>query len=118
MTAREAHMEWLANVAMDEARARSLPIIVLGRSFKPGTQIETGSPSVLMASMIREMMAVEHHEDMDPRSQRAVYVIGTQHERYRSLRFASGSVVIDPFGYLDEQDGVDMIRVGRPLVGS
>jgi UDPglucose 6-dehydrogenase len=116
MTARESHMEWLANVAMDAARERNLPIIVLGRSFKPGTQIETGSPSVLMASMIREMMAVQHFEDLEPISQPAVYVIGTQHDRYRGLRFPDGSAVVDPFGYIEPQDGVDMIRIGRPVV--
>ena len=43
----------------------------------------------------------------------AVYVIATRHPECTSFRFPAGSVVLDPWGYIDDQAGVTVIRVGR-----
>lgn len=113
MSAREDHAAWQASVIQDEAARNELPVVILGRAFKPETNIETGSPSVLVSSILTERMVhhahVEDHEFDGP----AVFFIGTQNERYRRLRFPVRSVVIDPFGYMPDQAGVEVLRLGR-----
>lgn len=112
MWSREDHMRWLAHEAVKESKASELPIVVLGRSFKPETNIETGSPAVLMASILKEMgYDPEHTEDKDI-LEPAVYVIGTMHERYKTYSFPTDSIVIDPFRYIPEREGVKILRIG------
>ena len=120
MAAREDHAEWLADLTVDTAFRVGLQISILGRAFKPETNIETGSPSVLVANIVRELLEkydsdtpVRHVEDVaEGDLVPAVYLIGTQHERYENYVFPVGSVVIDPFRYLPEQDGVRYIHIG------
>lgn len=114
MAAREEHMAWLAREAADVAKKTGLPIVILGRSFKPETNIETGSPAILMANILQEETDrfVEHVED-EEHPMRAVYVIGTQHERYKDYRFPAGSVVIDPFRFIEPQEGVHLVSIGK-----
>lgn len=111
MAAREDHMAWLAKVAVDKAQELQLPIFVLGRSFKPETNIETGSPAILMTNIICESIPSIACEGIDD-LQRGVYVIGTKHERYQGYEFPIGSIVIDPFRYIPDRDGVKVMRIG------
>lgn len=113
MKAREDHMGWLAREAVSVAKNADLPIVILGRSFKPETNIETGSPSILMANIIRNEYGyfTEHVEDLKELKP-AVYVIGTQHQRYKDYEFPVGSVVLDPFRYVEKRNGVKIIQIG------
>jgi len=111
MLARERHMEWLAHEAMD--RTDGDHITILGRAFKPETEIETGSPAILLANILEEHgISVTHVEDMEVLEDKVV-VLGTEHQRYKELRFPEGTTVIDPFGIVGDQDGVEVIRIGR-----
>lgn len=120
MASREQHMAWLASLAYAKAQRYGLSIIILGRSFKPETNIETGSPAMLLENILQEVYGysplhpgeVEVHEK--PIVQ-AVYIIGTQHDRYKDFVFPTGSVVIDPFRYIPNQPGVQIIRIGGKM---
>ena len=116
MAAREDHMEWLADYAIELMRFNSLQIIVLGKSFKPETDIETGSPAVLLVNILKEKKApvthltgVPNNEIMVP----VICVIGTQKPEFKETKFAPGSIVLDPFRYIPDQDGVKVIRIGE-----
>lgn len=113
MQAREAYEEWHADLAIETSKQSELPLIVLGKAFKPDTNIETGSPSVLMVNLIREKEYPVQHYEFPEEFQKAVYFIGTQHNRYRGFPFPKGSVVIDPFNYIPETPGIDIRRLGR-----
>lgn len=112
MAAREDHAEWLADLIMEQDT--SLSTIILGRSFKPETNIETGSPAILVSNILAEKGHDHAHLEDANTEQRALWFIGTQHERYRDIKFKEGSIVIDPFGYIEDQTGVKVIRIGRP----
>lgn len=115
MRAREDHMAWVAREAVSIARAKDLPLVILGRSFKPETNIETGSPAILMANIIMGELAypiLEHAEDVKDLNA-AVYVIGTQHIRYKDYSFPEGSTVIDPFRYIPDRLGVEVVSIGN-----
>lgn len=114
MEAREQYEEWHARLAYETSVKHNLPLVLLGKSFKPETKIETGSPAILMSSILKEHGVIhQHYEDMDDLPQKAVYFISTQHDRYNNIKFPNGSVVIDPFGYLEPQDGVIIKHIGR-----
>lgn len=113
MKAREDHAEFLANLCLKYGKR----VTILGKAFKPETNIETGSPAVLVANILVEKgAAVTHVEHINPNVltwQSDVTFIGTQHERYKRYKFPKGTTVIDPFGYLSSQEGVNIVRVGR-----
>jgi UDPglucose 6-dehydrogenase len=118
MQARERHCEWLATVIQQRRYVYThtsvsiLPVFLLGRSFKPETNIETGSPAILLSRILRDK-GIPHssQEDVTPTA-RGLYFIATKHERFRKLKFPEGSIVIDPFRYIPEQEGVKLISIG------
>ena len=113
MTAREAYEAWHAEVAVEAALEHELPLVVLGRAFKPETDIQTGSPAMLMAEILRLGGARFVHADDVMPTIPAIYFIATQNARYANYEFAVGSVVIDPFGYIPNSEGVTVKRIGR-----
>lgn len=118
MNAREKHCEWLADLIARNcySGAKQMPVFILGKSFKPETNIETGSPSILLSNILKERNIghVIADDILHVEQVAGLYFIGTKHERYRDIRFAPGSVVIDPFRYIPEQEGVRLISIGKP----
>ncbi|MBB3752605.1 UDPglucose 6-dehydrogenase [Mycolicibacterium sp. BK634] len=113
MEAREETEAWHAEVAAAASEELGLPLILLGRAFKPETDIETGSPAILMANILRGMgEKFIHVNDLDDLPQ-AVYFIATDNERYREYPFPEGSLIIDPFGSMPAREGVEIYRLGR-----
>lgn len=107
MESRERHMEFIA----DEALKYGKRITILGKSFKPETNIETGSPSVLLAHVLRKKGALVRHLE-DTSIFDSVVIIGTAHERYKRYIFPDSTTVIDPFRLLDESDKIRLIQIG------
>lgn len=105
--AREDHCWWLADVAKRWETMTGLPVLVVGREYKPETNLCNGSPSRLLADLGRFTIIDE------PFDCAAVYVIGCQHARYADHTWPAGSVIVDPFGYIADQPGVTVHRVGR-----
>lgn len=113
MHAREDHMQWLAKTAFELSLAHSLPLVLLGRSFKPETNIETGSPAILASNILKEQGVYhQHYEDFVGVPQKAVYFITTNHKRYQELNFPKGSIVLDPFRAIKDQEDVLVVRIG------
>lgn len=111
MQARQNHTEWLADMVV---RLRDgLPVFILGRAFKPETNIETGSPARLLSHMLRQKgVAHDCGDDIVPQSI-GLYFIGTKHARWAKVQFPKGSLVIDPFRYIPDQEGVTVLRIGE-----
>ncbi|MBO0676795.1 hypothetical protein JRC04_04885 [Mycolicibacterium sp. S2-37] len=113
MEAREDYEMWHCEVAIDASVKNKLPIVLLGRAFKPETDIETGSPAMLMANVFRTVgVQFLHANDLDYLPP-AVYFIATKNDRYADYAFPPGSVVLDPFGFIADRDGVEVVRIGR-----
>jgi UDPglucose 6-dehydrogenase len=49
--------------------------------------------------------------DVNPLSPH-VWLVGCKHPEFVDLKLPKGSVVIDPFRYIPDQEGVRVIRVG------
>lgn len=111
MRARDAQAEWLGSLAVSLAQVTNLPIRIYGRSFKKNTNLETGSPSRLLVNLMKWDDATVWQENAS--KEPAAYIIGVNHDRYAEWRWPTGSVVLDPWGYIPDQPGVQVIRIGR-----
>lgn len=114
MEAREKHTHWLADLFIKQIKASSLPGIILGKSFKPGVEMQAGSPAILLAHFVKKKGVKFHHFEFDIPEvlPQAVYFIATMHETYKDLQYPLGSVIIDPFRYIPQKDGVEIIAIG------
>lgn len=117
MLQRERHTGWIAQMAL--ARAGSRPVVVLGKAFKAETAITTGSPSLLLVSMLRALGCAPIAWDplidapeAAPSREPACFVVATCHEALREFPFPAGSVVIDPWRFVASREGVEVVRVG------
>jgi len=122
LQAREDQTEWLVDL-IDYHRhregAESLPVIILGKAFKPETNITTGSCALLLMESLKErgirFAAFDPYvEDnvKDIVNKRALIFIATKHQVFAHFRFTVGSVVLDPHRYIKPQDGVQVIPIG------
>ena len=117
MKQREKQTDWLVNLII-ENQVDNNKNYILGKSFKPETNITTGSPSILLDNLLKEkgVKAISYDPYVDknkPDFERGVYFIGTQHEIFEKFDFPKGSVVIDPFRMINKDiKGVKVIRIG------
>ncbi|MCX4816750.1 hypothetical protein OG601_47380 [Streptomyces sp. NBC_01239] len=122
--AREAQSGWLADLVQQWTEQTGLDVMILGKAYKPGSDLTGGSPALLLAHQLKERGVTFDHRDpytdphprgVDdlPNRQQRVFVIATRHPVFLNYRFPPGSVVIDPHGYIPDQSGVTTIRVGR-----
>ena len=123
MKQREVQTEWLAD--MIEKESNGLPITILGKSFKPQTNITTGSPSILLSNILKErgLSAImydpyidEPFDDWQDMSEYdgvpQCYFIGTKHEDFVNFPFDDKSIIIDPWRYIPDKEGCRVIRIG------
>ena len=118
MEQRERQSEWLADLVQRHSDARE--ILILGRSFKPESNITTGSASVLLENILRErgvkVRSWDPYVDTGtaaPAGKPFCYFIGTKHLEFRTWPFEKGSVVLDPWRYVVVPEGVQVISIGR-----
>ena len=121
MLARERHMEWIADEVIAEHDRSGLPVVLWGWTFKPRTNIVTGSPARLLHELLVEK-GVTPDRVWDPHVSKrklhegpigaSVIVIATDHGDWPPAPV--GSVVVDPFGTYPDVPGVTVRRLGRP----
>lgn len=115
MTTREKQTEWLADLMCQY----KLPKVILGKTFKPKTNLTCGSPSLLLGNILKERGEdVTFYDpvtdpELPPRVA-SVYLIGTMWPQFKDFNFTPGSVVIDPWRMIDTvPQGVKLISIGR-----
>jgi UDPglucose 6-dehydrogenase len=118
MKCREHQTEWLADLIIENKKEKNLPVIVLGKTFKKETNLVTGSPSILLRNILEEMGEVVEMFDPwideinPPLENPAIFFIGTNHDIFMDYVFPDGSIVIDPWRFINKQEGVKLISVG------
>jgi UDPglucose 6-dehydrogenase len=104
MYAREMQTLWLSQLIADAHReAPHLSVMLLGRAYKPETNLTVGSPARLLSDLLSKRGVP--HSLYDPHcgdqpydwSQSRLYFIATDHPEFRQMTFAKGSIVIDPW---------------------
>ena len=109
MKQREKQTEWFADVI--EQYYDGMGINILGISFKPETNITTGSPSILLKNILEERghgvfmwdpyideswEEIKHKYDDEDEPQ--IYFIGTKHPEFVDFPYEDGSIIIDIAG--------------------
>jgi len=117
MTAREEQTEWLAEIVRENKG--DLPIVVLGKAFKPETNLISGSPSILLKNILDETesdvtMYDPHIDDEKTFNEPCIFFIGTKHAAFAEMSYPAGSVVVDPWRYIPKCENVKVIHVGKP----
>lgn len=122
MKAREDQTTFLALSILKYVNANYgvKPIVILGKVFKETTNITTGSCAILLANILAEWdYTFTHHDfkmDSEPLEikEASIIFIATKHNEYKHLEVPDGSVVIDPFGYYQNNNPkVTVHKIGR-----
>jgi UDPglucose 6-dehydrogenase len=117
MQQREAQAQHLADLLAGSASGNWRPAGIVGFAFKANTNIATGSHTVLVWEILkRQGLQASVYDrfinDQDPVTPGA-YLIGCAHDYIKTLAFPKGSIVIDPWGIVQDQEGVEVRRLGR-----
>jgi UDPglucose 6-dehydrogenase len=122
MLCREKQTEWLADLIIEQRHKTDLPIVILGKCFKKETNLTVGSPSILLKNLLNEKgheitMFDPWVDDCEPPiDNRAIFFIGTNHDVFIDYKLPEGSIVIDPWGVIDNQNGIKLIAIGREKI--
>ena len=127
MKQREVQTDWLADLIEEHIKGFDIiteeifhkKILILGKSFKPETNITTGSPSILLKNILEERghevymwdPYVDTHKLLIG-EESMIYFIGTKHPDFTSYKYNKGSIIIDPWRYIPKQSGCDVISIG------
>ena len=119
MKCRESQTEYFVTLIKKYKKNYDYPIYILGKSFKPETDICTGSPAVLLKNIIDENnIEIKAHYDpyIDKEElvlEKGIYCFATRHEVFADYKFPEGSIVIDPFRIFKNKDGIIYHGVGK-----
>jgi UDPglucose 6-dehydrogenase len=125
MKQREKQTDWLCDL-IEETSFKykgcldGYPIKILGKSFKPETNITTGSPSILLKNILEErghdveiwdpyVDVSENESQQEP----MIYFIGTKHTDFTTYLYNQGSIIIDPWRYIPDINNCEVIRIGE-----
>jgi len=121
MAAREKQTEWLASLILEEHEKSNLPIVILGKAYKPESNLAVGSPSVLLHNILSESQV--ECEMYDPFIDGKmpdkyfelphIFFIGTKHGEFKDYAFPDNSIVIDPHRYIPHSDNYKVISIGQ-----
>ncbi|MEM4274767.1 MAG: nucleotide sugar dehydrogenase [Candidatus Nitrosocaldaceae archaeon] len=120
MKARENYTRWQAELIKMHLNGHK-EVIILGKAYKPNTNLTYGSPSILLYNILKEKYPQLNVKMYDPYIDGetqlplhpCLFFIGTKHDDFKEYNYPHGSTVVDPFGYIPDMDGVKVIRIGR-----
>lgn len=94
MKARERQAKNLADKLVLCAKVHKLPVVILGKSYKPDVSFIDGSSSILVAYYVEEQGYQVLFDIEAPI--KAIYLIA-HYKKYHDFDFPEGSVIIDPW---------------------
>lgn len=124
MICREKQAQWLARMLREEHKSSGLPIVILGKAFKPETNLIDGSPAILVGNILKEWGITVTYADDNVRTsvtekiasnKSGLFLIGCRHQRYEHFQFPVGSLVVDPHRYIPSPSGgeYNVYRIGE-----
>ena len=121
MNAREKQTEWLASIVLDEHKKSKLPVVILGKAYKPESNLVVGSSSILLKNIILESdIPCEMYDPfVDGKIPDKyleiphIFFIGTKHKEFAEYIFPDNSIVIDPHRYIPHSKNYNVISIGQ-----
>lgn len=119
MKLREYQTEYIVNIIIKyKEKFPNLDIIILGKSFKPETNLVTGSPAILLKNILEQknINILEHHDPYIDSTKiilkKAIYCLATRHNIFKKYKFDDNSVVIDPFRIVENINNITYHPIG------
>ena len=117
MLQRELQTNWLVDIIIKNT-SKNKKVYILGKTFKPETNIITGSPSILLGNFLKsKKIKFDYYDPFidkhKPDFKKALYFIGTKHEQFKRFKFPKNSTVIDPFRYIPKKKNINLIALGK-----
>ncbi|CAN2169908.1 Ugd Predicted UDP-glucose 6-dehydrogenase [Candidatus Nanopelagicaceae bacterium] len=118
--ARDSQTERQALLIKKVSQDNSLPVIIMGKSYKADINLVDGSPALLLSSYLTKLN-VEHRfydphqaDNIDFPQKPHVFFVATNHTVFKNTNFPDNSICIDPWGNaIEKQSGVLFICPGR-----
>lgn len=111
MLAREVQAKNLADKLVSLAKENELPIIILGKAYKPDVEYLDGSSSILVGHYCIEQGIVPEYDQ--PHPYKAVYLLGHM-GKHHDYEYPSGSIVVDVWrSYETNRDDITVIHYGN-----
>lgn len=107
LSAREHQAENLARHLV----SFEMPVVILGKSFKPGTDLTDGSYSLLVGHYVEKLGCEVAYDDSGSHMPKA-YLLGHR-GRFHDYDYPPGSVIVDPWGECPEIPLCSVYRYGR-----
>jgi UDPglucose 6-dehydrogenase len=125
MTAREEQTEYLADLIQKYHSKYAYPVVILGKAFKPNTNLITGSPSILLYNLLQErgLTCTMYDPLTDVHSVApwnsntpTIFFIGTKHDVFMNCSYPRQSIIIDPHRYIKYNPSITTLHyVGDPI---
>tara|TARA_B100000925_G_scaffold291941_1_gene282684 strand:- start:191 stop:1354 length:1164 start_codon:yes stop_codon:yes gene_type:complete len=109
MLAREVQAKNMADKLVQLAKENELPIIILGKAYKPDVHYLDGSSSILVGHYCKEQGIVPEYDQ--PHPYKAVYLLGHM-GKHHDYKFPKDSIVVDPWRSF-KSDNVKVIHYGN-----
>ena len=109
MLAREVQAKNMALKLVKLANENSLPIVILGKAYKPDVHYLDGSSSILVGHYCKEEGIVPEYDQ--PHPYKAVYLLGHM-GKHHDYNFPKDSIVVDPWRSF-KSDTVKVIHYGN-----
>lgn len=116
MQAREEQARNLAQRLAGEAKTKSLPVVILGESYKPDVHYKDGSSSILVGYYVERFTKQPVvYDPVEP--VQAVYLLGHM-GKHHDYDFPEGSVIVDPWRSYKTEKNIKVIHYGNTRVGA
>jgi UDPglucose 6-dehydrogenase len=103
MEARELQAKNIAKKLISLSDKHQLPIVIMGKSYKPDVEIYDGSYSILISNIIKNIS--NKTVIFDSMSLTGIYLLGHR-GKYNDTEFPNGSIVLDPWRERIKQDTI------------
>lgn len=122
---REEQMGFIAGIVADEYDAMfegewfGPELVICGYTFKRESNITTGSSALLCQHILEKewgYKVIMYDPKLDGEfniTKTSVFLIGMNHDEIPDLPFPEGSVIVDPFRYMPDREGLKVIRIGE-----
>lgn len=112
MLAREVQAKNLSTRLVIESQKEDLPIVILGKAFKPGVDYVDGSSSILTGKYC-ERFGSKFEVIYDPEKPiKAVYLLAHM-GKFHDYDFPEGSVVVDPWREYETNKDIKVVHYGN-----
>ena len=110
MQAREEQARNMADYLWTLSKHKRLPVVILGKAYKPDVDYLEGSYSILVGTFLEKNGITVSYDPQELK--RAIYLLGHR-GKFHEYKFPEGSVIVDPWRAYPKKDGLEVIHYGN-----